>query len=137
MNNIYDVARRSLLLAAHNWTTTPLVLFAFSGTPVFDPTDVNMAEVATTNPGLRGTSMPVLNKTVTIDGTAQTDPIVIPGIVVGPDVTHFVLSRNTGSYVTSMPILFIDEAFELPFVPNGLDLVIQPDWLSARGWFRP
>ena len=31
----------------------------------------------------------------------------------------------------------IDEAFELPFVPNGLDLVIQPDWLSARGWFRP
>lgn len=137
MNSIYDVSRRSLLLAALNWTTTDLVMLAFSGTPVFDPTDANMAEVVVTTPDLAGTSLAVTGRTVTTDGIAQTDPIVIPGVPVGPDITFFVLAKNTGLFDTSMPILFIDDAFELPFVPNGLDLVVQPDWLSARGWFKP
>ena len=25
----------------------------------------------------------------------------------------------------------------LPFTPDGLDLVVQPDWLEGRGWYRP
>jgi hypothetical protein len=136
-NQIYDVSRRSLLLGALNWTSIPLVMLAFRDTPVFDPTDATLQQVVDTTPTLAGTSLPVTGKTVTVDGTAQTDPIVVPGIPVGPDVTFFVLSENTGSYATSRPILFIDDAFELPFVPNGLDLVIQPDWLSQRGWWRP
>ena len=34
-------------------------------------------------------------------------------------------------------VLFIDEAVELPFAPNGLDMVVTPDWSKNRGWWRP
>lgn len=137
MNQIYDVSRRSLLLAQLNWTTVNLALFAFEGVPAFDPTDAIMTDVLATTPDLAGTSQPVTGKTVTLDGTAQTDPIVIPAVPIGPDITFFVLAVDLGSMGTSRPVLYIDDAFELPFVPNGLDLVVQPDWLSSRGWFKP
>lgn len=137
MNQIYDVSRRSLLLAQLNWPAANLVLYAFQGVPAFDPTDAIMTDVLATTPGLAGTSQPVTGKTVTLDGVAQTDPIVITAVPVGPDITFFVLGVDLGSMGTSRPVLYIDDAFELPFVPNGLDLVVQPDWLSDRGWFRP
>jgi hypothetical protein len=32
--------------------------------------------------------------------------------------------------------LFIDDAEGLPFTPNGLDVLIEPDWLLERGWAK-
>jgi hypothetical protein len=137
MSGIYDVARRSLLAAQLDWASIPMVLLAFRGTPMFDPTDATLEQVIGTTPLLAGTSQPVTGKSSTTDGVAQSDAVVITGVVVGNDVTFFVLSENTGSYNTSRPILFIDDAQELPFVPNGLDLVVSPDWAYQRGWFLP
>ena len=39
MNDVYDVARYRLMTAAFNWQRCNLRLTAWSGTPVFDPTD--------------------------------------------------------------------------------------------------
>jgi len=60
--------------------------------------------------------------------------VVIPGVVIGQPVTHFTLVDDQGA--EDVLLYYIDEAIDLPFDPNGLDMVIQPDWLSARGWFR-
>jgi hypothetical protein len=131
MNQPYDVARRRFVTAALNWTALDLRLTAWGGVPQFVATDTTLANITGRGTPLLGTSLPVLVKTVTSDGTVQTDAVVIPDVPVGPDVTHFTLGE-----VSAALILFIDQALDLPFTPNGLDIVVQPDWLEQRGWFR-
>jgi hypothetical protein len=138
MNSIYDNARYQLLTAQLNWLTMPLVLSAWGGTPGFFPADVKIVDLVTRGFTELGFSMAIVGQTVTPDGFAKTNPVLIPEIPVGPSVTWFTFSRlNTSSHTQSQLVLFIDQADVLPFVPNGLDLVIQPDWLAKRGWWRP
>jgi len=138
MNNIYDLARRELLNAQMNWPTIELLLVAFGGTPDFDPLDISLGNIKARSHPEMGSSLPINGTTVAINGTAQTDQVLIPGIPVGPPVTWFVMCRKHATvHDSSKPILFLDDVYQLPFVPNGLDLVIQPDWLQWRGWWRP
>jgi hypothetical protein len=136
-NAIYDIARRGLLNATLNWVTTNLVLIAWKGTPRFVATDATVAAVKSHGAIDVSWSLAITGKAVTADGTAQTDPALLPKVPTGSQVTHFVLARKEAVLTNSMPILFIDDAFGLPFVPNGLDVPVQPDWLAQRGWFRP
>jgi hypothetical protein len=131
-NAIYDVARYRLLTANLDWTALNLQLAALGGTPEFVPEDEEIIDITNRGKPLLGVSMPIPIKSVAVNGTAQTGPVVIPTVPVGQNVTHFAMTEASGAL-----ILFIDEAIELPFVPNGLDMVIQPDWLQQRGWWRP
>ena len=131
-NGIYDVARYRLLTAALNWPDLDILLYALGAAPIFVPADELITDVTARDVPLLGVSQPIPIKSVAANGTAQTGPIVIPSVGVGANVTHFVMAEDNGAL-----ILFVDEAIGLPFVPNGLDMVIQPDWLSQRGWFRP
>jgi hypothetical protein len=130
MNNVYDVARYRLMTSAFDWRAANLVLTAWSGTPVFSATDETIADVATHGPVERGSSLPITSKTVASNGTAQTNQVVIPDVLIGDPVTFFTMSDGDEL------VLFIDEATELPFVPNGLDMLVQSDWLEQRGWWR-
>jgi hypothetical protein len=130
MNNAYDVARYGLMTGAFDWRAANLVLTAWSGTPVFSATDEIIADVAAHGPVARGSSLPITSKTVVPDGTAQTNQVVIPAVAIGDPITFFTMSNATAL------VLYIDDAIELPFIPNGLDMVIQPDWLEQRGWWR-
>lgn len=99
---------------------------------MFVPTDTSIYDItARGDTVLVKTSLPITVKTVSADGTAQTNGVVVPEVPIGPNITHFTLHEAFGNL-----ILFIDEALNLPFTPNGLDLVVQPDWLEQRGWFR-
>lgn len=138
MSGIYNRARYDLLAAQMNWLTISLKLTAWSGTPDFDPTDTSIAAIKARGAVERGVSLPINATAVTIDGTAQTDSVLIPTVAIGPDVTWFTMSRKDAVVPdNSVPILFIDDADGLPFVANGLDMLIQPDWLAERGWWRP
>ena len=139
MNGIYDLARYQLLTAQFDWQTIPLVLSAWGGTPMFVPTDQTIADVASHGSPELGTSIPITAQSVAINGTAQTNHVLIPPILpAGPIVTWFTMSRQyPTTHAFSQPILFIDEADELPFDPRGLEIIVQPDWLDERGWFRP
>lgn len=132
MNQPYNIARRRFVTAGFDWLNMDLRLTVWGGAPYFVPTDELVAAVvARGGTSLLGTSQPITVKTVTSDGTAQTNGVVVPNVPIGPNVTHFTLNESNGNL-----ILFIDEAIELPFTPNGLDMVVQPDWLEQRGWFR-
>lgn len=131
MSEIYDRARYDVLTGALPWLTTNVLLSAFAGVPLFDPTHDTMTQVNAANTLIK-TSLPITGMVATADGTAQTDPVVIPLVPIGPDITFFVMSKVGG-----LPILLIDDASELPFVPNGLDMVVSPDWAFQRGWWRP
>lgn len=135
-NNVYDRARYEFVTGAFNWPTMELVLAAMAGTPDFVPTDMTIDQVLTRGTLNLGYSLPVTSRTVAADGTTQTNQVLIPDVPVGQDITWFVLAERNATLPLSQLILFIDEAKDLPFVPNGLDVVIQPDWLENRGWFR-
>lgn len=136
-NQIYDSARYKLMVATFNWTALDLVLTAWSGTPTFYKTDSLISNVAAHGATDRGSSLPVTQKVVTSEGVGQTNQVVIPAVAVGPDVTFLTLSNKKANYLQSELILFLDDVLGLPFVANGLDMLVQPDWLQARGWFKP
>jgi hypothetical protein len=132
MNNAYDIARYRFVTAGLDWRTLNLQLTAWGGTPNFIPTDTLISDITTRNvTTLLGTSQPITAKAVTSDGTVQTNQVLIPNVPVGPDVTHFIMGETGGQL-----IYFVDDALNLPFTPNGLDIVVQPDWSLQRGWFR-
>lgn len=137
MNNIYDDARFALLTAQINWPAIGLTLSAWAGAPDFDPTDSTIADIKARGAVELGVSLPVLGTAVASNGTAQTGPVVIPAVPIGPNVTWFTMARTNAAHDLSSLLLFVDDAMGLPFVPDGLDMLVQPDWALRRGWFRP
>ena len=137
VSDIYNIARYRLLNGLFNWTTANLVVTAWSGALEFHPEDERIEDLIARGPVPRGSSMSILSQTVTLDGTAQTSGVIIPAVPVGASISFLTVGEQNTPIETSELILFIDDAVYLPFVPNGLDMVIQPDWLSQRGWWRP
>lgn len=132
MNTIYDIARNRFALAMINWSDAPLFLLAYSGEPEFVPDDETISEItARGNTLLLSTSQPITNRSVSLQGYLQTGNVVFEEVAIGFPITHFLM---TLSGVT--PLLYIDDAMNLPFEPNGLDVVVTPDWLERRGWGR-
>ena len=137
MNSVYDETRVRLLTASLDWAALDLMLSAWAGTPDYTPTDTTIANIKGRGAVELGFSLPINSASVSVDGTAQTDQVVIPMVPIGPAVTWFTMSDRDAAHDQSKLIIFIDEATELPFVPNGLDLLVNPDWLQMRGWWRP
>jgi hypothetical protein len=137
MNKLYDAARQRMLLGTLDWTALDLVLVALSGTPVFNATDSTVNAVSAHGAVIAGYSASLANKSVTSTGYAKSGPAVVTALAVGPNVTHFVIAERQSPSGNSKPLYYIDDAHSLPYVPNGLDLIVQPDWLSEQGWFRP
>jgi hypothetical protein len=135
-NSIYNGARYRLPLALLDWTNIDLMLTAWSGTPTFVPTDVYLSDIVAHGLVERGSSLPISSKSVSPDGTAQTNEVIIPAVPIGTPLTFFTMSERKPTHALSELILFIDEAFDLPFDPNGLDVIVQPDWLNRRGWWK-
>jgi hypothetical protein len=138
LNNIYDHARLLLLTGDLDWRVTDIVVTAWPGAAVFVPTDVTIADIKARGYAERGSSLPITGMAASVDGTAETDAVVLPAVPIGPDITWFTLSRRNATPDFSELILYLDDMEgQLPFTANGLDVVLQPDWLEARGWFRP
>jgi len=138
LNNIYNAARHRLPLALLNWTTIDLMLTAWSGDAktAFFPADLYIGTLVSHGLVERGSSLPITSKTVAADGTAQTNQVVIPKVAIGAPITFFTMSERKPTHSPCELILFIDQSMGLPFIANGLDLVVQPDWLSKRGWWK-
>jgi hypothetical protein len=136
-SEIYDIARFKMMTAAFGWTAFDLMLVAFSGVAVFDASDDTLTDVLTHGALDAGHSLTIVGKNVLTNGTGQTGPVVIPAVVAGPPITHFVMFDKQGVVANSVPLFFTSDAEQLPFTPNGLDIVVQPDWLLERGWLQP
>ena len=138
VNNIYDIGRFSLLTAGLDWRTVDLVVSAWrSPLPSFIATDLNLLAIKARGDIEAAVSLPINGTAATTDGTARTDSIVLPAVPTGADVTYLTMAVKNAVHDQSQLILYIDDALGLPFTPNGLDVVITPDWLQNRGWFRP
>ena len=135
-NSVYDATRYKLMTAGFSWMATQLMLVAWSGPAGFYPEDETIDDLVAHGSVKRGQSLPITTQSVSPDGTAQTGQVVIPALAIGTPITFFTMVDKKPNVGMSELILFIDDAIELPFIPNGLDMVVQPDWLSKRGWWR-
>jgi hypothetical protein len=138
VSGIYDWARAQLLTANLDWLGVELVVSAWAGTKTFVPTDTTIASVKARGAVERGYSLPIATTSVSPDGTAKSDPVVIPAIAPGAPILWFTMSELATPHDNCRLLLFIDDVNPvLPFAPNGLDIVLTPDWSAGRGWWRP
>ncbi len=136
-NTIYDIARSQFAKAQLNWLTAPLRLLAYTGNPEFVPEDDVIEDItARGNTMLISTSQDIITQGVDVHGYLMTDNVVFEKVPIGYPITHFIMVSMPGAVDAAMPILFVDDAEDLPFTPDGLDIVVTPDWLYHRGWGR-
>jgi hypothetical protein len=140
MSALYDSIRERLLYGTFSWQTADLEVEAWSA-GVFDPKHIRVSDITAAG-GVKQSKSTLLvgPPWVVAGGYAAADSVILPGsgFTVGATISYLTLSDKSGSN-TSDPllILFIDDAEGLPFVANGLDYVVTPDWLLRRGWWRP
>jgi hypothetical protein len=137
MNALYDGAARSMMLGQFSWMSPYLMVVAWTGTPDYVATDNTIADIKGRGGTDIGSSMTIEGQAVAPDGTGKTDRVLIPGIPVGEAATWLTLCIRGSTFDDSRLVFFADEVEGFPFAPNGLDLLIQPDWITQRGWFRP
>jgi len=137
MNALYDSARQRMLLNDFNWPVLTLGVVAWRGPYTFLETDANVADISANGGQLVMVGLPLTNQAA-VDGYARSDTAILPNVPASPDpVTFLTLVETAGSVPDAKLIAFLDDAEGLPFVPNGQDQAVQPDWLQMRGWFRP
>ena len=64
-------------------------------------------------------------KTISGRTLQTTNPITFPTVAVGNDVTAIVVYLHTGTPSTSRLVLYVDTAFGLPAVRDGLDVRVS------------
>lgn len=137
-NKLYGVSKSKMLSADFDWNATDWRLTAWSGTPDYSLADITIGNITARGLAtLRGYGLSLTGKTFGSAGIARSNPAVIPGITAGFTITFFVLCKFNATQLLSEPLMYIDDAVNLPWVSNGLDLTVQPDLAQGGGWFTP
>lgn len=137
MNAQYNLQRVRRATGAFNWPTLTCYMQAWRGAYVFDAAHETVSDVTASGGTLVATSLALLDQQVTSGGYLRSGPVAIPAIAPSSPITFLLLVRDTGGGAAAYaPIAYYDDAIGLPFTPNGLEWLIQPDWLSERGWLR-
>ena len=139
MSAPYASIRERLLYRTFDWVTSDLELQAWSG-GVFNEAHIRVSDLAATgaHPGAKSVETPLAF--IRPGGYAASDSIKLPGgnFTVGELVTFLTLSdRSDGNAADPLLILFLDDVEGMPFIANGLDYYVNPDWLFKRAWWRP
>lgn len=137
MSSLYNRFRERLLSADIAWTGAEIGCVAWTGKYWFDETDRYVSDIVASN----GAIVSVAERNVTaiagVGGYAITDPMLFKNVPIGFPVSFLTLTFPSDTIGLSELICYIDHGEGMPFTPNGLDWIVQPDWLSRRGWFRP
>lgn len=137
-NQLYNSARVLRMNGQLNWLSQEFRLFLYAGTPNFVAADATIQAIVTRAVTTkRAVSGAIGGKSVDTEGYVRSDSVVFPLLAPGAQITHMVLAKwDSGGENNSIPIYYIDDAWQLPFLANGLDLPVTPDWTQNRGWFR-
>lgn len=140
MSAPYAAIRERLLYQSFNWQGAVLELQAWSAGN-FDETHIRTSDLTTAGGVLQSRSgVNFAPPWIVPGGYAASDRMILPGNLfqVGQQISFLTLSdRAGGNDADPLLVLFIDDAEGLPFIANGIDYVVTPDWLQFRGWWRP
>jgi hypothetical protein len=136
-NALFNVARHQMATGSFNWYELDVVLTAWSGPYVFDETHAVAGNIAAAGGIHIARSLPNVAMGVTPEGIVQTAKYLLPLVSIGPPIVFLTLASVGATPSTDALIAYYDDGEGLPYTPKGLDVIVQPDWLSQRGWFRP
>ena len=136
MNALYNTARERMVKGIFDWAHLDVVLTAWSGPYHYDETNRYSGDIVTRGGISRAIALKNPTYGVTQEGIVQTAPYVFTTISIGEPVIFFTMSLRSSQAGLDELVCYLDEGFNLPYEPNGLEVVVQPDWLHKRGWFR-
>lgn len=137
MSALFNRFRERLLSADIAWTGAEIGCVAWTGKYYFDETDRFVQDIEASNGAVVSVAETNVTAVAGIGGYAITDPMLFRAVPIGAPVNFLTLTFPNLNVGLSELICYIDRGEGLPFTPNGLDWIVQPDWLSKRGWFRP
>jgi hypothetical protein len=115
-----------------DWDNIDVRMYGFTDPAyVFDENDAILSHVGVPVT----TSLTLTGMVATATGFCRSDAAVLVSVPIGPPIRFLILAE----YGPLDPplIAYIDMGEGLPYIGNGLDQVVIPDWLDERGWFRP
>ena len=138
MNRPYAHVREEMLNAVFNWPATDLELQCWTA-GVFDETQMYVSQLVAAGGIPSAKSTAPIHTFVETGGYASSDGVLLPGasFTVGERIVFMTLSDRTGALADPKLVLWVDDAEGFPFVADGLDVLITPDWVLHRGWWRP
>jgi hypothetical protein len=121
-NRRYDKAGTLAGGTGVNWTTADIKLAALKSTYAFDKTHEFVtalgANIVARSANLTGK--------VNLAGILKGDSALF-ALLTGATVQYCAVFIDTGVDATSSLLYYIDTAINLPTIPNGLDVTVQPD----------
>jgi hypothetical protein len=133
LNILYDDARMRMLNGQLVWPSMSLLMLAYSGDPTisFNPAHLIQSDVGTPVAVSQG----VLTPSVAAGGYAKSGYAEFLSIPVG-NVTFFVMCEANATPASRRLLVYLSDLNNLPFISNGGDYLVKPDWLFRQGWFR-
>lgn len=122
MNQLYTSAKQALLEARINWLTDPIYAILLDTTfYTFSPNHESLADIDD-NAFIRSSS--VLIGRTTTGGAADAADISFDPILGGPIIRAMILVKDGGTAIDSKLIAYIDQAVNLPYTPDGRNIVV-------------
>lgn len=111
-----------LLEAQLNWLTDPIYAILMTSTRyTFSPNHVSLADI---DGDAFIASSPVLTGRTTTDGAADAEDISFDPVLGGPIIDCMILVRDGGTAANSKLVAYIDQAYNLPYTPDGRQIVV-------------
>jgi hypothetical protein len=138
LNVPYDHIRERLLYGTFSWPDAQLELCAWADGAYF-PSHIRVSDLVAAGGVQSSVSTLPIVPTVGPGGYASTGNVVLPGtgFVIGQLISFLTLNDRKDAVDDPKLLLFCADVEGLPFFANGLDVLVAPDWLSSRAWWRP
>jgi hypothetical protein len=128
-NRLYPLARQSFAEAQIDWTSDTIRIAALKSTYTYSATHQFVTDLGA---NIVARSADLSTKTDT-SGVLNSDAALF-ALLTGLTVQYLAVFQWTGSDATSRLLYYIDTGINLPTIPNGLDVTVQPD--PTTGWFQ-
>ena len=130
MNTLYTSAKQMLLEAQLNWLTDPVYgILLNSAFYTFSPNHSSLADIDS-EAFIRSSNY--LTGRTALNGAADADDLPFDAIEGGPIVTAMILVKDGGTASSTKLIAYIDQAVNLPYTPDGRNILVVWDNAPSR-----
>jgi hypothetical protein len=128
-NRLYPLARQSFAEAEIDWTSNDIKVAAVTSGYTYSAAHQFVSDLGA---NIVARSANIGGKT-DASGVLKGDAALF-ALLTGSTVAYLVIFQDTGVDATSRLLYYIDTATNLPTIPNGIDVTIQPD--PTTGYFQ-
>jgi hypothetical protein len=122
VNQLYLPAKQMMLEAKLNWLADPIYVILLDTT--YYLFSANHASLDDVDGRAFVRSSPLLAGKSIINGAADAADVSVPPVMGGPIIRALILVKDGGNALDSKLIAYIDTAANLPYTPDGRNIVI-------------